>query len=396
MKRVRVVTLVLALVVLFAAFSVQPVAAASRYDSLRSYMNERWDPVRGGYSLTDDVVRVDETYGAIVILDELGILANRPPPVDITKVLNFTTKYQFLSGDQDAPRYGGFMEFLLGPVTAERTHWGMVLWQTLKSQQGIPGTDQYEINETALVHWVNKTQTESGGFSAEPGLYPDIVSTYHALATLEILDTIYGEDLNAWSYLANESLTLGFIEDCRYGNGFMLSPISDREGVTATAAALLALEILDELATYPGLDAVKLWILDRQVTDTPDPDFLGGFEETTLTEDPNLQTTYWAMKGLDLLQGVEELNETIVQDFILSCQSADGAWALVPGIETGNLVYASYAAECLDYLGNARAILSSSVDPETGGGFVVDWRALVIVGIIIVALVLALLSIRMD
>lgn len=396
MKRVRVVTLAFALVVVFAAFSVQPAAAASRYDSLRSYMNQRWDPVRGGYNLPDTIVRVDQTYGAIVILDELGTLSNRPPPIDIAKVMNFTTRHQLLAGNEDDPKYGGFMEYLLGPVTSERTHWGMVLWQTLKGQTGIPGTDPIAINETAVLVWVNKTQTESGGFSREPGLYPDIVSTYHALATMEILDILYGDDLNVWTWLANETITLEFIESCRYGNGFMLSPISDREGVTATAAGLLALDILGELPTYPGLDAMKLWILDRQVTEASDPDFVGGFEESGQTGDTNIKTTYWAMKALDLLQGIDELNQTIAKDFILNCQSADGAWALVPGLETGDLVLASYAAECLAHIGNAQSILLSSVDPRSGDRFVVDWRALVIVGIIVVALLLAVLSIRMD
>lgn len=397
MKRVRVVTLAFALVILAAAFTVQPVAAASRYDSLRSYMNDRWDPVRGGFNIAEDeVVRVDETYGAIVVYDELGTLANRPPPVDIASVMNFTTRYQFLTGDEDAPRYGGFMEFLLGPVTAERTHFGMVLWETLLGEEGIPGTDQFEINETAVLVWLNKTQTESGGFGSEPDFPPDIVSTYHALATFEVLYGIYGDDLDPWSWFWNETATLEFIDSCRHGSGFKLSPISDREGVTATSAALLALDILDELQTYPDLDQMKNWILDRQVTQAPEPEFVGGFEETNSTEDPNLKTTYWAMKTLSLLEGTEELNQSIAQSFILNCQSNDGAWGNIPGQETGDLVFASYAVESLNYLGNARNILASAVYPGSGGGFGFDWRVGIIVGILGAALVLAILSVRMD
>ncbi len=397
MKRVRAVTLAFALVILAAAFTVQPAAAASRYDSLRSYMNDRWDPVRGGYNLAaDEVVRVDETYGAIVVFDELGTLANRPPPVDIASVMNFTTLYQWLSGDEDTPRYGGFMEILLGPVTSERTHWGMILWETLSNEEGIPGTDQFEINETAVLVWINKTQTVGGGFASEPSLTPDIVSTYHALATMEILDRMYGEDLNAWNWLWNATATLEFIDSCRYGSGFKLSPISVREGVTATSAALLALDILDELQTYPDIDAMKNWILDRQITAAPAPEFIGGFEETNQTEDPNLKTTYWAMKALDLLLGTEELNQSIAQSFLLNCQSEDGAWANIPGLETGNLVLASCAVESLNYLGNARNILASAVDPGSAGGFGFDWRLGVIIGIVGAALVLAILSVRMD
>jgi prenyltransferase beta subunit len=395
MKRLRVVTLAIALAFVVMAFSIQPAAAASRYDTLRSYMNERWDPVRGGYSLPDDVVRVDETYGAIVIMDETGTLAQRPPPVDITSVLNFTATYQLLTGDETEPRYGGFMEFLLGPVTAERTHWGMLLWQILKNEPNIPGSENEHINETAVLVFVNKTQTASGGFSAEPNVAPDIVSTYHSLATLAILDEMY-PSLNAWSWLHNETATLEFIESCRDDNGFKLSPISDRIGITPTAAGLLALDVLNELSTYTHAGSMSTWILERQVLSFDVSEFIGGFEEANATGDPNLQSTYWAVNALEATGASDQINQTIMQSFVLNCQLESGVFGTAPGVSSGNLVLSSYAVEILAFIGSPSNILASSADPYSTNPAWLDWRLIVIGLIALLAVALALLSIRMD
>ncbi|MGQ4911839.1 MAG: prenyltransferase/squalene oxidase repeat-containing protein [Candidatus Thorarchaeota archaeon] len=395
MKKVRVVTIAIALALVVFTFSAQPVAAASRYDSLSSYMISHWDPVRGGYNMPDNVVRLDETYGAIVVMDELGTLANRPPPIDINTVLNFTTTYQWLAGDEDQPRYGGFMEFLLGPVTAERTHWGMILWQTLKAEPNIPGSDAYNINETAVLVFVNKTQTASGGFSSEPEANPDIVSTYHSLATLTILDEMY-PSLNAWDWLINETATIEWIKSCRAGDGFKLNPSSLREGVTATAAGMLALDILGELSSYPDVATMTNWLLDRQVDTFDSEEFIGGFEESNSTGDPNLLTTFWAVSALELVNSLGQVNQTSLQSFVLNCQSTSGAFSSLPGMDSGTLWESAYAVQILGAIGDPLTILTSSTDPYSVHPAWLDWRLVALGLLVLVVIVLALLSIRMD
>ncbi|MHA1614344.1 MAG: prenyltransferase/squalene oxidase repeat-containing protein [Candidatus Thorarchaeota archaeon] len=401
MKRVKVITIAFAFMLVLVAASAQPVAAASRSDSLYSYINGRYDVERGGYSPPiDSVVRVDATYGAILALDELGSLDTRPPPINLTKALDALIARQWSSNDLDVnldlERYGGFSEYLLGPVTMGMTFKGIVLLQMLKNQADYPGITSKDVNKSSLLVFINRTQTETGGFSRIAGNYTaDIVSTYEALYILDFLST-YDPSLNAWDILANETLTIEWINDCRIDDGFKLSPSSDTIGITPTAAGILALDLLPSVGIVPGLQDASDWILDRHILNAYDDDFSGGFEEGFETEDPNFQSTYYALKLLDYSGSLISVNESMAIGFILNCQVEDGSWGYIPGATLGNLVYAGQACELLNLFGNAATILAGSDDPWLPSGIVLDWRYIVIVGIVLVALVLALVSIRSD
>ncbi|MHA1577433.1 MAG: prenyltransferase/squalene oxidase repeat-containing protein [Candidatus Thorarchaeota archaeon] len=400
MKRVQVITIAFAFMLVLVAASAQPVAAASRSDSLSTYISGRYDVVRGGYSPpSDGVVRVDATYGAILALNELGSLSSRPPPINLTKALDSLINRQWTEDDPDAQidqeRYGGFSEYLLGPVTMGMNIKAVVLLEILKDQPDYPGITSIDIDTDSLLVHINRTQTESGGFSEIPGYNPDIVSTYQALFVIEFLSNNY-PSLNAWDILANESATLEWINDCRVGDTFMLDPNSNTPGVTATAAGILALSLLPSGGSVPGLQAASTWILERQIVDAEDEDFSGGFEEGSETGDPNFVSTYYALKLLEYSDGLISVNESIVIDFILNCQVEDGSWGYIPGSNIGNLVYAGQACELLNLFGNAASILASSVDPNTPEAFVLDWRYIFLAGVILVAFVLAIVSIRRD
>jgi len=400
MKRVKVITIAFAFMLVLVAASEQPVAAASRSDSLGSYINGRYDVARGGYSPpSDGVVRVDATYGAILALNELGFLDIRPPPINLTKALDSLIIRQWTEDDPDVQidqeRYGGFSEYLLGPVTMGMNLKGVILYKLLKDQSDYPGITTKDIDTDSLLVHINRTQTESGGFSVIPGHNPDIVSTYQALYILDYLSTYY-PSLTPWGILANESATLEWINDCRIGDAFLLDPNSDTPGVTATAAGILALDLLPSVSSVPGLQDAENWILDRQIVDAEDDDFSGGFEEAIDTGNPNLESTYYALKLLEFSGGLGLVNESMVIDFILNCQVEDGSWAFIPGASLGSLVYAGQACELLNLFGSASSILASSVDPNTPGGFVLDWRYIFLIAIVLVALVLAIVSIRRD
>lgn len=386
------------------AATAQPVAAASRSDSLRSYISGRYDAERGGYSPPlDDVVRVDATYGAVLALNELGSLSTRPPPVNLTKVLDSIVIRQWSIKDDpedngtgiDWERYGGFSEYLVGPVTMKMNMMGFIAYELLKSQGDYPGINSVTFNQEALLIHLNRTQTESGGFSRIPGYTPDIVSTYQALYIINRL-SIINTSLNAWSYLANETATIEWINDCKVGNAFKLSPISDIVGVTATSAGIMALDILLYPSAVPGLQDAVTWVLDRQITDFADDAFIGGFEEGLETNDPNLQTTHYALKMLEYAGALESVNETTAINFILNCQVEDGSWGSIPGATSGSLVKAGKACELLNMFGSAASILAAAADPYSPGGFVLDWRYIVFASIILVALVVAIISVRTD
>ncbi|TFG31833.1 hypothetical protein EU528_05070 [Candidatus Thorarchaeota archaeon] len=403
MKRVKVITIAFAFMLVLVAATAQPVAAASRSDSLRSYISGRFDVERGGYSPPiDDVVRVDATYGAILALNELGSLVARPPPVNLTQVLDSLIIRQWDIDEDtndtdsvDYKRYGGFSEYLVGPVTMNMNMMGITLLAMLKTQADYPGIVSIDIDTEALLTHINRTQTSFGAFGAVPGYNPDIVSTYQALYIINFLSQ-YDQSLNAWDIVTNETATREWIDNCRNGDGFKLSPEADTIGVTATAAGIMALDLLPSVSSVPGLQDAVDWILARQIEDAVDEDFIGGFEEGLATEDPNFKTTYYALKLLNFTGGLASVNESIVIDFILNCQVEDGSWGYIPGADNGNLMYAGEACELLNLLGGASSILASSEDPYSPGGFALDWRYVVVVGIVLVALVLAVVSVRTD
>ena len=398
MKRVKIVTIAFAVMFVLVAVSAQPVAAASRSDSLRTYISGRYDAVRGGYSPpSDSVVRVDATYGAVLAQYELGLLSTRPPPVNITKVLDSIRLRQWLTlepdSELDKERYGGFSEYLVGPVTMSMTLKGVQAIEMLEEQSDYPGITAVEIDEDALLSYVNRSLSESGGFSSIPGNSPDIVSTYQALYILNYLDTTYGLNIDEFW---NETATIDWINNCRVGDAFKLSPISDTAGVTATSAGIMALKLLPSEPVITGLQNAIDWVLARQILDGPDDRFVGGFEEGFQTDDANFQSTYYALKFLESENALVSVNQTLVTNFILNCQVEDGSWGFIPNDTVGTLVFAGRACEMLNMIGNAASILASSEDPYSSGGFVLDWRYLIIGGIIIVALVLAVVSVRRD
>ncbi|MFW9844826.1 MAG: prenyltransferase/squalene oxidase repeat-containing protein [Candidatus Thorarchaeota archaeon] len=402
MKRVKVISIAFACMLVLVAVTAQPVAAASRSDSLRSYISGRYDVERGGYSPpSDNVVRVDATYGAIVALNELGSLTVRPPPVNLTHVLDSLILRQWSEDregnatDIDYERYGGFSEYLIGPVTMNMNMMGFILLDILKDQADYPGISALDIDRDALIVHLNRTHNADGSFSAVPLWNPDIVSTYQALYIINALD-IENPSLNAWDIIDNETATLEWINDCRSGDGFKLSPQANTIGVTATAAGIMALDLLPSVTTVQGLQAASDWVLARQIEDATNEDFIGGFEEGVATEDPNFVSTYYALQLLDFSGGLVLVNETIVTDFILNCQVADGSWGFIPGADSGSLVYAGQACELLNMFGDAATILASSEDPFSPAGFVFDWRYFAIVGLIVVAFVVAIISIRRD
>ena len=403
MNKTKVVAFTLAFSFILLAVTAQPAAAASRYDSLRSYMNGRYDSVMGGYSIPGEgVVTLDPTYGAISIMNEVGTIENRPPPISITTTMDLIVDFQYLSGLENVdPRYGGFSDYVLGPVTNGGNYRALVIWHILKSQGGIPDTEDYAINATANLLWINKTQTESGGFTIsreaiDDGGDPDLLSTAYALMAIRILDDNYEEE-DAWSWLLNETATVAWIESCRDGNAYKLSPDSQLPSVTATAAAVMAYHALDMSSVIPNIASIVTWLANRQVLDGPETELIGGFEEGSGTEASNLLSTYYAISALGILNGLSTINATAAENFILNCQTPEGSFANSPGFDTGELLYSGYACEILNQLNPNGAMSSlSSFDPfspeETG----FEWRIYVIVGIIVIAIGLAVFAVRAD
>ncbi len=396
MKKVQVAGLMIAVAILAMAFTTIPTAAnpATRFESLNTYLTDRYDTAEGGYNLDGEgTSRIEATYSAALLWDAIGYLDARPPTVDLLKMANFTQKVQWDTGGESNERYGGFGSFIAGLVSVETTHKAISLWKIITAQSGIPGLDDIEINATAALMFINRTQTTSGGFSNEVGGNPDIVSTYFALEVIEILASETPWTLD--SLLLNKTATIMWILNCREGDAYKLSPESTTAGVTPSAAALLSLSFLDALPVTSVVQATKTWIMDRQDLDPDVIELTGGFEEGILTNDTNLLSTHYALKAMDLLNAIDEVNETVTQ-FVMNCQSLDGAWANAPGFEVGYVHFIANAMQCLTLLEENHLTILSMAHPGTPSVPLVDWRLLFVVLFIIAAMIVGFVALRLD
>lgn len=391
--RIAAIAVVLALVLLSVA--AQPAAAnpGTRNESLRAYIDEHYDAVEGGYHLpTSDFSRNEPTFAAVAILDDLDILSLRPPfkpPEDFVKMIEFAIDLQRNETDEE---YGGFGESTFGLVDQYTTYNAVNLFDLLSAQDDIPGISSKAINETAVLTWINGTQTTSGGFGNQPGDSPDVVSTFYALYTMDVVLSDLPGVIEDW--LLNETATIEWIMSCQAGNGFKLSPASSIAGVTPTTAALMSLNILEALPSPSEIQSITDWVLARQVVSSDDGVLVGGFEESFMSNDTNVASTYWALEVLDLFGRTESVDDSLAAKFILDSQSVDGTWGLVPGIEEGRLYYAYYAVRSLSLLGQLDML--NEEDPNSPPPPLFDWKIALIIGIIVVAAVGGFLSIRMD
>ncbi|MGY5860917.1 MAG: hypothetical protein RTU09_00890 [Candidatus Thorarchaeota archaeon] len=396
MKKVQVAGLVIAVAILAMAFTTMPTAAvpATRFESLNNYLTDRYDTAEGGYNLDGEgTSRIEATYSAALLWDAIGYLDARPPIIDLVKMANFTQKVQWDTGGASTERYGGFASYIAGPVSVKATHEAIALWKIITAQSGIPGLADVEINATATLMFINETQTTSGGFSNQVGGNPDLVSTYLALDVIALLASETPWTLD--SLLINKTATIMWIHNCVVGDAYKLSPESTTAGVSPTAAALISLVYLEALPVAAEVQATKTWIMDRQDLNPDAIELTGGFEEGVLTNDTNLMSTYYALKAMEELNAIEDVNESVTQ-FVLNCQSLDGAWANAPGFDVGYIQYIANAMQCLTLLEENHLTILSMEHPGTSSAPLIDWRLLFVVLFIVAAMVVGLVALRLD
>ncbi|MFW9888834.1 MAG: prenyltransferase/squalene oxidase repeat-containing protein [Candidatus Thorarchaeota archaeon] len=398
MRSVKIAAITIAITLVVVIIAAQPVSAnpTTRRQSLRAYIDENNDATEGGYTKPGQQASyVYTTYGALSIFNDWGLLGVRPPVIDFLKVKNFTQKLHWTLVSETTDRYGGFGEYIAGPVNQKNAFDGINLFDLLSQDVlgDIPDINSVQLNGTAALYWINQTRAEEGGFSDEVGNSPDLVSTFQALNSIEIaLQTDADDTWEKW--LQNSTATIDWILSCVGGDAFKLSPESDLPGITATAAGVLALTILGE--PIPNSQGIIDWILQRQVISTDSNAFIGGFEEGLLTNDTNLGSTYWALRTLDLLGGMASVDADAASRFIVDCQAADGSFALVPGVEVGSMYLSSYAVKSLGYLGAQYEDMLLEEDPNNPPPPLIDWRWGVIIGIIVAAAIGGLYALRLD
>ncbi|MFW9931859.1 MAG: prenyltransferase/squalene oxidase repeat-containing protein [Candidatus Thorarchaeota archaeon] len=406
MNKVQVASIAIVLTLVAMSFMIVPISAeTTRWQSVENYMKENYDdPIdngEGGYSFPDtETSRLYPTVGAMMVYEEMDMLSFRPPVTDLVKIKNFTRKLQWKSGGEDYERWGGFSLYIAGPVSIENSYWAIKMWQLMEEQSDIPDmTDVEAINATAALVYVNKTQTTSGGFGSADGAPANLISTFYALYIMNAMLDMTEGSINDW--LWNSTATMQYILNCTDGDAFKLTPESHIPSLSATAAGLLALNELNQLNALSPTEqqAMRNWIVERQVTTSGDQLDIGGFTESILTNDTNLESTFHALEILSLIGGIDSIDADLASRFIVDCQAHDGAWGNTPGIEEGSLFYAGLALKSLnllDPINHSYRNLMYEADPNNPAPPLIDWRILFIAVLIIAAMAVAVVALRMD
>ncbi len=406
MKKVRIAGSTIAIALVVMALAIQPAAAnpGTRLESLYGFLVDRYDEKgeRGFRRVGETISRNEPTYSAALALNELSYFAARPPAFDLVRMKNFTQKLQWIRAlDESDAQYGSMASFIAGSYDIHSTFTGIQTWFILSQHDDIPGIKAVSLNLTATLVYVNKTLNEDGGFGPTEGGDSTMLATYHALATMrDILEAI-SEDSpeQTWDvWLPNATATVDWILSCRESDGFKPTPESRTSGVTATASALLSLEILNALSQISDeIQDIVNWIGDLQVETPLSNQYVGGFTEGVNTNDTNIMSTYYALLALDALDAIDsQVNKSIAVDFILDCQSADGSWGFTPGREVGNTVNIGPAIRSLKLLGQNPNVPLAVEDPNNPAPVLIDWRVVLVATLIIGVLVIAVLSVKMD
>jgi prenyltransferase beta subunit len=407
MKKARIAGITMAIALVVMTMAVQPAAAnpGTRLESLYGFLVERYDDdgERGFTRIGQTISRNEPTYSAAVALDALGYFDARPPPFDLLKMKNFTQKLQWIrSLDETDDQYGSMADFIAGSYDIHSTFMGIQTWFLLSQQDtDIPGMEDVTMNLTATLVYVNKTHNEDGGFGRAEGEDSDLLSTYHAVSTMDTILEAVSEEFpeQTWSvWLPNATATVEWILKCREGNGFKISPDSRVSGVTSTASALLALDILDALPQISDdIQDIADWIGSLQVEQATSMQYVGGWTEGANTNDTNIMSTYYALLALNLLDAIDsQVNQSIAVDFILDCQATDGSWGFTPEREVGNIAYVGRAIRSLEMLDQNLNQVLAVEDPNNPAPVLLDWRIVAVIAITVGAVVIAIVSVRMD
>ncbi|MFX1342885.1 MAG: prenyltransferase/squalene oxidase repeat-containing protein, partial [Promethearchaeota archaeon] len=279
------------------------------------------------------------------------------------------------------PGYGGFLaksQATNATITASG--------HAVKTLNLVNGT--MEINSTILVDFIVSLQRTNateypdtlGGFADTVNDTATVSATFFAL---EILD-IYGELSQINSSLAiawlNSSQILDPPSSTSYG-GFTNGPNSSIADLQTTFMALRSLEILGSLSIIDQTAAID-YILPHYREDTNYPQYYGGFG---LTPDDPVAThlaTYYSIAALQSLGEEDQLSVEEITSWILSTQTLDGGFADSPQ-ETGFAPQTNFAVSSLAALDQLETLLL----PFSADVYVFPWW---IVGIVVIVLIIVI------
>ncbi|MFX0168797.1 MAG: prenyltransferase/squalene oxidase repeat-containing protein [Candidatus Hodarchaeota archaeon] len=293
--------------------------------------------------------------------------------------------------DSDALDYGGILAYSSASNATLMSSFYAVLALTALAQ-----TDA--LDDTSLLNFIINLQLTNatehpetvGGFTDRAfNSSATVAATYYALEILNTYDqlTLINQSL-AISWL-NSSQLLGSPSSTSYG-GFANGRNSTTADLQSTFMAIRSLELLNALSVINQTATIS-YILPHYRSDLNYPQFIGGF--STTPDDPVAThwATYYAVATLLLLGAEAQLTPDAIITWVLSTQNTDGGFADTPG-SSGFSPQTNLAISTLALL-DALARLQ---EPFGNEPYVFPWWILAIAIIIIVVVLFIYIARRAE
>ncbi len=243
-------------------------------------------------------------------------------------------------------------------------------------------------DEALLIDFVVNLQRINGTIYPETvGAFLDTINssatvsaTYFGIQTLETYNAITQMNESLAIVWLNSSQFLSDQNSPSYG-GFVNGRNSTTADLQTTYMALRSLEILNSLNTI-NQTAVIEYILPHYRSNSNYPQYYGGFSLTPASPVATHWATYYAVAALLILGADDQLSSPDITSWILSTQTRDGGFADMTGA-TGFVPQTNLAVSTLAMLDQLPTLLQ----PISSDLYVFPWW---IVGIVIIIIVVVL------
>ncbi|MFW9934224.1 MAG: prenyltransferase/squalene oxidase repeat-containing protein [Candidatus Thorarchaeota archaeon] len=383
--------LILGLIILVMASPLTAMAAPTRQDVIITFTVTLIDG-SGGAILHPgaSVPKMSNTFDITNVLNTLDawIAADLLMP-DRFLIENITAWISglFLNETASDLGYGGFLPYSGAPNATLTASGFAVQALTLLNR-----TDS--IDSSILIDFVvNLQRTNATLFPETVGAFTDTINrsatvsaTYFAIQILEEYDAISQMNTSLAINWLNSSQILSDSAAVSYG-GFANGRNTTTADLQTTYMALRSLELLDALAIIDQTAAID-YILPHYREDPNYPQFYGGFANTPDSSIATHFATFYAVTGLQILGASNQLSSEDITNWVLSTQTLDGGFADVSST-TGFAPQTNLAISTLALLDQ----LSSLLLPVGPDLYVFPWW-IVAVAVVVILIVLCIIIAR--
>jgi prenyltransferase beta subunit len=375
----------LGLIILVLASPLTARAAPTRQDAIIAFSATCIDYSGGAVQHPGAVVpTMSNTFAIANILDTLDawipvdlLLFDRPLIENMTAWIDGL----FVNDTVSDPSYGGFLPFS-GYLNSTLTASGFAV-QTLNL---LNRTDS--IDSSILIDYVvNLQQTNVTLYPETAGAFTDTVNrsasvsaTHFAIQILDIYNAIPQMNTTLAVGWLNSSQLLSDPTSTSFG-GFANGRNSTTVDLQTTYMALRSLEILGALSIIDETAAID-YILLHYRDDMNYPQFYGGFSTTPDSPAATHIATFYAIAGLQILDAMSRLSIDEITAWIFRTQTQDGGFADATG-PTGFAPQTNFAVSTLAMLDQVDLLLQP-VGPDI---FMFPWW---IVGVAVIVILIVL------